>query len=350
MNDRIYVGSLISEPHLYHHGILGMKWGVRRFQNKDGSYTSAGKQRYGSGINQKDSESKKGLSDKQKTALKIGAGLVAGALVAYGGYSLAKSGKLDKFIKKGSTVLPNNTTSGGSLTSSVKGIKPLKHSETSKESELKVNPYFSIADPAYYTNCGNCALALEARQRGIDAEALGNSRGITISQMGSFFKDMKSENVTDVNVNVPNVTDSAYLAAYKKGGRSAVDSFYRNRGLQVKDEITKQIASSHPIGSRGCLFVPMETSSHWVSWEVDKTGKVNFFNSQEPSRDLESTCFGHYTYHKNDSKVALTAIRYDNLSFADNVHELIGQAGKKPQYQTYDTSIEPGSNFVIKYK
>lgn len=30
---------------LYHHGILGQKWGVRRFQNKDGSYTNAGKQR-----------------------------------------------------------------------------------------------------------------------------------------------------------------------------------------------------------------------------------------------------------------------------------------------------------------
>ena len=35
--------------YLEHHGILGMKWGVRRFQNKDGSYTSAGKQRYGNG-------------------------------------------------------------------------------------------------------------------------------------------------------------------------------------------------------------------------------------------------------------------------------------------------------------
>lgn len=31
--------------YLMHHGILGQKWGIRRFQNKDGSYTRAGLER-----------------------------------------------------------------------------------------------------------------------------------------------------------------------------------------------------------------------------------------------------------------------------------------------------------------
>ena len=35
-----------SSDELYHHGIKGQKWGVRRFQNTDGTFTEAGKKRY----------------------------------------------------------------------------------------------------------------------------------------------------------------------------------------------------------------------------------------------------------------------------------------------------------------
>lgn len=35
-----------NEEELYHHGIRGQKWGLRRYQNKDGSLTPAGRKRY----------------------------------------------------------------------------------------------------------------------------------------------------------------------------------------------------------------------------------------------------------------------------------------------------------------
>ena len=68
---------------LSHHGIKGQKWGVRRFQNADGSLTVAGKKRYSTG---ETSGERSGLTDRQKTILKNAgkAALIAGSVAAAG--------------------------------------------------------------------------------------------------------------------------------------------------------------------------------------------------------------------------------------------------------------------------
>lgn len=37
---------MMDELYLQHHGIIGQKWGIRRYQNYDGTYTQQGMQRY----------------------------------------------------------------------------------------------------------------------------------------------------------------------------------------------------------------------------------------------------------------------------------------------------------------
>lgn len=80
------MNDFLNYKELYHHGILGQKWGVRRYQNYNGSYTQAGLKRY--------AESG-GRTDNVTKAL---AG-VGGALVVTGGVRKAVKYDRDKKLR-----------------------------------------------------------------------------------------------------------------------------------------------------------------------------------------------------------------------------------------------------------
>ena len=69
--------------YLEHYGIKGMKWGIRRFQNADGTLTAAGRKRR----SEMTSEEKK---QQNKKIAKVGVGIAAGMSVAAAAYYVHK--------------------------------------------------------------------------------------------------------------------------------------------------------------------------------------------------------------------------------------------------------------------
>lgn len=126
-----YGYDFIRESDLTHHGIKGQKWGQRRFQNEDGTWTAAGKERYGDGNESsrflkgsslRATSSSKNAAKTQKTndpehqkrvenfkkAAKIGAAVAGTVLVAYGAYRLnnkATAALMDSYSDVGKVFL-----------------------------------------------------------------------------------------------------------------------------------------------------------------------------------------------------------------------------------------------------
>ena len=76
---------MVNSGELYHHGVLGQKWGVRRYQNKDGSLTAAGRHRKGDSNNDAEQRER-----NVKLAKRVAAATIMTATVAAGTVYAAK--------------------------------------------------------------------------------------------------------------------------------------------------------------------------------------------------------------------------------------------------------------------
>lgn len=141
---------------LIHHGTKGQKWGIRKYQNQDGSLTPAGVRRYGTVDNMDRTRSR-----NQKVAIGVGvtAAVVAGTIVARKNRSLKKTIKINSAEKAASARKKKNTytkiaaTKAANKLKREQGILPTKvklhfnkHSDVSVKSLLKNGKKQSVMD------------------------------------------------------------------------------------------------------------------------------------------------------------------------------------------------------------
>lgn len=286
----------VRNAELYHHGILGQRWGKRNgppyplgLSDHSASEKKAGWKKSLKKSNMVDSSKKKfNLTDKQKKAIMIGIGA---ALVVGGAVYLSKSGALDGLVSVGKPVAeklagefsgvsvdslsfdPKDFVSDEFL-SPVADIKQLPKIEDFPKkltSEYLIDDLKNVNPLKSKSNCVACAITEYFRSRGYDVAARsrdGNqfSEEFLINEVELLFPGFKDQfHRVPINLNLMNSADKVRRDILKCGeGSSGIFA------VNYSDEHIEFMKKLNP---------DFNDKGHAIAWKV-MNEKVIFLDGQ----------------------------------------------------------------------
>ena len=287
-------GSFIRQNELYHHGIKGMKWGVRRFQNEDGSLTTAGKKRYGD----------ESTGSDKKTSSNNGSKTPRKSLIARRKDSLTQ-----KYIAKGYSQTV---------------------AKTMAEQRMRTEAVLAVVGTVAVT-----------------AVAIKVARRIGQDYVDQTFKSGKVIQNIGANPNA-NFKDTPFFAAVNKSDKKAYGMMYPNE----KRGMAKNFAAQRGLKYEGIYKNEIKLNSDVKRASVANARKIFYEKMDNDPQFKKEVLDTLKKTHYSDSKAVNEYLR--NGKHARKLYDRFNQALATPQFQAagihkqyYDEMRKHGYNAIL---